>query len=546
MTIRSASDDAQPHDAPTAATGARGPRRVANVNTTDMRSAIDLGTRAMARCFNADDDDLPFMYSRVWPDGWFGFSPWHCAVQVSGRHLEAMLRAAEVTGAPVDEEAIAKHTRGALFSFTGPVPLPCNRREMGGPLVEVDEHSIREGFHGLNALVRDYNHDQAAELAERCIAAIQEFWSPESGWNLTALNRRSGLDFQARPTFVEGVGRAIGPLVKCVRTTGSDAALELAQTLKDHALDTAFLADGSYEWERFGAHGHSTTCVMSSLAQLADLTDDDGLLERVRTFYDRGLWTIRTEIGWVMERSDPGRNPDQGELNNTGDVLETALILARRGYTSYYDDAEQMLRAHILPSQFRDLSFTGPPPESDHSDARRDVADRALGMFGFCAPYAHRPIGIAEVAPSWDVVAGTTGSLCEAFVDAVRRDGDVTRVNLWFDRETADARVESRYADGVLRVIPLRRGPIAVRIPQWLDPDQIEVEPAGLERRFADGYLEFPTAAPNQAITLHATLPMRELVLKHRTRDIRVRLRGAAVEAMDSFGTDFTYFDPLD
>ncbi|MCY4111328.1 MAG: hypothetical protein OXF96_05240 [Chloroflexi bacterium] len=546
MTVRSASDDAQPHDAPAVATGGRGPRRVSNVNTTDIRGAIELGARAMARCFNADDDDLPFMYSRLWPDGWFGFSPWHCAVQVSGRHLESMLRAAEVTGAPVDEEAIAKHTRGALFSFTGRVPLPCNRREMGGPLVEVDEHSIREGFHGLSALVRHRGNDQAAELAERCIAAIREFWSPERGWDLASLNRRSGLDFQARPTFVEGVGRAIGPLVKYVRTTGSVAALELAQTLKDHALDKFFLPDGSYETERFGAHGHSTTCVMSSLAQLADLTDDAALLERVRTFYDRGLWTIRDEIGWVMERSDAGRNPDQGELNNTGDMLETALILARRGYPSYYDDAEQMLRAHILPSQFRDTSFTGPPPEPDDSDARRDVADRALGMFGFCAPYAHRPIGIPEVAPSWDIVAGTTGSLCEAFADAVRRDSDVTRVNLWFDRHTADALVESKYAEGILQVTPLRGGPVAIRIPDWLNLDDIEVEPAGLERRFAGGYLEFPSPTPNQTITLHASLPTRELVLNHRTRDIRVRLRGAAVEAMDSFGTDFTYFDPLD
>ena len=70
--------------------------------------------------------------------------------------------------------------------------------------------------------------------------------------------------------------------------------------------------------------------------------------------------------------------------------------------------------------------------------------------------------------------------------------------------------------------------------------------PRGSSSAVAGGYLEFPSPTPNQAITLHAKLPTRELVLKHRTRDIRVRLRGAAVEAMDSFGTDFTYFDPLD
>ena len=186
----------------------------------------------MARCFNADDDDRPFLYSRLWPDGWFGFSPWHGAVQIGGRHLEAMLRAAAVTGTPPDDDAIEKHTRASFFSFGGPIPLPCNRRELGGQLVEIDEHGIREGFLALNALVRDRNNDQAAELAESFIAAIQEFWSPERGWDVASLKRRSGLPFYARPTFVEGLGRAIGPLVKYVRTTGSDAALELAQTLE--------------------------------------------------------------------------------------------------------------------------------------------------------------------------------------------------------------------------------------------------------------------------------------------------------------------------
>ncbi len=543
---RSPSDHAQPERSPDTPTSGRGPRQVKNVNTTDMRGAIDLATRSMARCFNADDEDRPFMYSRLWPDGWFGFSPWHGAVQIAGRHLEALLRAAEVTDTQADEEAIAKHTRAAFFSFGGPIALPLNRRDLGGPLVEVDEHACREAMLGLSALVRHRQSDQAADLAERFIAAIRQYWSPDDGWDVASIKRDTGLPFQARPTFIEGLGRAIGPLVKYYRTTGSDGALDLAQTLKDHALDHFFLDDGSYETERFGAHGHSTTCVMSSLAQLAELTADMGLLERVKTFYDNGLWDIRDEIGWVMERSDAGRNPDQGELNNTGDLLETALILARHGHTEHFDDAELILRGHLLPSQFRDLSFTGPPPEPNDSDARRDVADRALGMFGFCAPYAHRPIGIAEVAPSWDIVAGTTGSLCEAFVDAVTREGDTTRVNLWFDHAMPDVRVESIYTHDALRITPSRPRPLAVRLPHWLGADKVRIEPAGIEHRVAGSYLEFPDPTPNHAVVLHAELPTRDLLLHHRTRDIRVRLRGDAVEAMDSFGTDFAYFKALD
>ena len=116
-------------------------------------------------------------------------------------------------------------------------------------------------------------------------------------------------------------------------------------------------------------------------------------------------------------------------------------------------------------------------------------------------------------------------------------------MNLWFDHETPDLRVESIHTHDVLRIIPLRRGPIAVRIPHWLDASRTRVEPANLEHRVVGSYLRFSELAPHQPITLHAKLTKRELVLKYRTRDIRVRLRGNAVEAMDSFGTNFTYLD---
>ena len=47
-------------------------------------------------------------------------------------------------------------------------------------------------------------------------------------------------------------------------------------------------------------------------------------------------------------------------------------------------------------------------------------------------------------------------------------------------------------------------------------------------------------------VSISYPLPGRQITLKHRTRDIRVRLRGDEVEAMDSFGADLTYFDPID
>ena len=39
--------------------------------------------------------------------------------------------------------------------------------------------------------------------------------------------------------------------------------------------------------------------------------------------------------------------------------------------------------------------------------------------------------------------------------------------------------------------------------------------------------------------------PVREIVLSHTTRNIRVRLEGDAVRAMDNFDTDYHFFEPI-
>ena len=122
---------------------------------------------------------------------------------------------------------------------------------------------------------------------------------------------------------------------------------------------------------------------MSSLAQLADLTHDSTLMGIVRAFYDNGLWGMRDETGWSREHAvgDDGR-PDEGEMNNTGDILETALILGRWGYTDYFHDAERILRCHLLPSQLRDISWVPTPDNPDGLDTLRDVAQRTAGRVG--------------------------------------------------------------------------------------------------------------------------------------------------------------------
>jgi hypothetical protein len=519
--------------------------KLTDVNTTSIADAIRLGCQTMCNLFNADDDDIPFFRAAfVPPEASLSFSWAHSEAHVPGRHLNGLLSAERVIGIPIAEACIDKHARAAFFSYSGPVPLPLNRDVIGGPLVHFLPHNVREGFHALYTLAKYRDSARARQLAEASIAAILKYWDPAQGWDRARLEAL-GLKVTLQETFIAGLARAIGPLVKYYRATGYGPALELAIGLKEKAIAEVFTPDGTYDRDAFGTHGHSTTCVMSSLAQLADLTRDAFLMSRVRAFYDNGLWEIRDELGWVLESDRPDAHPDRGEGNNTGDIVETALILGRWGYTEGYADAERILRGHLLPSQLRDISFLKAPPNPEGADGKRDVPNRLRGSFGIPAPYGHWPLGCETICFNTDIVGGAVGSLCEAYREVTRFDAVGHRVNLLFDHETDAIQVESPYTHPALRVRIKRPGPLFVRVPPWADAERVVIRGTTETAHHTNGYLFLAKPPINRPIAFEFPLVEQELTLKHRTREIRVRLQGDEVIAMDNFGAELTFFDPI-
>ena len=518
--------------------------KLQDVNATNIADAVRLGCRTMCNVFNADDDGVPFFRAIVRPDVFLGVS---MEDHIPGRHLNAVLNAEDAVGVEVDEECVEKHARAAFLSYGGPLPLPLGRVEQQGTPVVFGPHNVREGFHALTALVKYRGSERAREVAEASIAAILDYWEPTTEWDYDRMERERGLSFRKSATFISGLARAIGPLVKYYRITRYAAALDLAVLLKEKAISEFFTADGAYDQDTFGSHVHSTTCVMSSLAQLADLTSDSTLMGRVKAFYDNGLWEMRDEVGWSIEgTADSPERVDEGEMNNTGDILETALILGRWGYTDYYHDAERILRCHLLPSQLRDVSFIEEPPNPEGVDGKRDVADRLRGSFGFPAPYGHEPIENTRIRFNTDVVGGSIGSLCEAYRDVARLDEAGHRVNLLFDHETAGVIVESPYTHPALTVRVKGPAPLFVRVPPWVGRRDLQISGAEGISRMTNGYLFFPEPPVNRTISIEFPLKVSEITLGHRTREIRTRLRGDEVLAMDDFGADLTFFEPID
>lgn len=521
--------------------------RLANINTRDIKAAIELGCRTMGSVFNADDPyEVPFFTSEITPNPHMGWSTCVSESHVPGRHLLALLSAEDAAGIEIPDEVIEKQTRALFLSFSGPVALPLNRIDMHGPVVRFNPHNLREGMHGLYALVKYRQSQRARDMAERMIADMFEYWNPDRGFDWERLKKPNVIG--EKQIFIGHEARMIGALVRYYRATGYGPALQLALILKEKAVREFYLEDGTFDGRHHDGHVHSITSTMSSLAQLADVTSDATLLNRVRAFFDNGLRQLRDQLGWAREWAHdhhPTYHPDGGEGNVTGDIIETALILGRWGYTHYYHDVERILRGYLLPSQLRDVSFIVDSANPNNEDGLRNLADRHLGAYGFAAPYGHRPVGRQWLSFNFDAVGAVVSSLCEALRQVTRFDKAVHWVNLLFDHETEHIKVESAYTHQALSVTVKRSGPLFVRMPPWVDHAGLCIN--GVEQyTFSNDYLFIPEPRIAEQVRIKFDLPLNELVLKHQTHDIRVRLRGDEVAAMDSFGAEMTFFDPYD
>lgn len=528
--------------------------KLADVNTTSLRAAAELGCQAMSSYFNTGDPEVrtPYFWINLRPGPGMSFSDIFSDAQVPGKSLLGLLSAEKAFGLTVDPAVIERYARVAFYSYSGPLALPLNRDAIGGKLVNLAPVNVAHGLHGLYALAVLKQSDRAHELAESCIAAVSSLWDPMTGWDRARIEALGLMyrDVQPDAPFVAGLAMAIGPLAKYYRATGSRAALALATQLKDKLVAECFPPNGEYDPALLGAHVQNVVYVMASLAWLATATRDAPLMTRVKAFYDNGLRTIRNVLGWSPEfvgapahvRGPRGTNADRGEAGNTALILETALLLGDWGHADAYADAELILRSHLLPSQYRDVSFIA-PSDRQRRGALGDVARCAQGAWGFPAPYGHQPLGDRIVGIGTDIVGPVVYALSEAHSRIVGRQAGQLAVQLLFDHKDDDIEISSPYTSDVLAVTLRRPQPVMVRIPPWVPADRIEL--IGATRKAGDlasGYLRVvPTDSARFAIRF--PLSLRKLDVSYNGRTLRARARGDQVMAMEDRGTDLTFFD---
>ena len=141
-----------------------------------------------------------------------------------------------------------------------------------------------------------------------------------------------------------------------------------------------------------------------------------------------------------------------------------------------------------------------------------------------------------------DIVGGAVASLCEVYREVTRFDQAGHWINLLFDHETDAIQVESPYTHPALRIRVKRPAPLFVRIPPWLQPSDLDLSAIGGPWQFSNSYLCILQPPINRWLTIRFPLKQQTITLNHRTRQIRARLRGDEVVAMDNFGADLTFF----
>ena len=533
------------------------PTRLRDVNTTNIVDAVTLACGSMSRLFDGDHDNRPYSVVRLRPAAQLVIGNFSDA-QVPGRHLHALLLAEKNMHIVIDESAIEKHTRIAFGSFSGILALPLNRVGVDGKLDLFRPVDLAHALNGLYSLVAFRQSTRAQEIAEACIAACLDLWDPEKGWKLDVIESR-GIRYNdpfPEAPFIAGIAMALGPLSRYERLTKSPNAGRLVGRLRDRLLDGFFAASGEYDPTRLGSHVHNIVYTLASLAQHATLAADDEVKARVRRFYDVGLKQMSNEIGWAMEfagpRPSPGfppqsMFPDKGELGNTAKILETALELGRWGGAQYYDDAERIIRGHVLPSQFRDMSFMQDPPNPDAADDHHNVRERIRGAWGYSAPYGLMPYGSGPdgsfMLTTADVVGAVVSALAEASAHASTFAKNAHHINLWFDGDTPELAIKSPYTSMMLQLTIKKSGPVYLRKPRWLRDSHLA---ASVEANASDrpGYARLQQPASGRT-TLAITPPRRQLELRCRERSIRAIARGDEIFAMQNLGSDWTFFETV-
>lgn len=450
----------------------------------------------------------------------------------AGRALDALLKGREATGRSVDGTVLAALRRVLFATLDNPAGFPAAWCRLADfyydgqrPGMTCSPHNVREAVQALVELYRADGDQEARRLLGTLLdslLAITDDGGLFRADRIAAEPLLSGavpfVDHQVIGEFYQSCtqnrGRLIMALTQAYRALGDPRALELAQRFVRLVRAEAFAEDGRLT-HLAGNHTHSITGTVHGLADWGLLTGDLDTLDHARRIMQVGLPPTCSSFGWSIEGAWREAIPGRGEVNNTGDMVQAALILGRAGWPGFFESAERMIRSHVLPSQWRvdgQQRAGGQPYRQPADDPKKPpprVPDGEDGGWGCPAVndrYGGSRFGVL------DITQGGIQCLWAAIRDGIAQDDLGTAVNLLFSSRAPSLQVDSGLpGQGRLRIATRGTGPapaaLRVRRPSWLDGGRLAVRRDGVAERpsLTDHWMTVPIAG---AASVEITFPV--------------------------------------
>ena len=492
--------------------------------SVDLEQRIRWGVNSLVGSLDPTQRHMPYWAIR-WKGGLASFyhaGAWdwcHDVARVLHGLHSASRHNADETPAKVWEDLAALQLE--LFDDDD---LPgCTHDKSGERFVHL--HNIRESSHALGALICRGNEVAAA----RARLMVQRL--------LDAMDRHGKIDLTLLPDSVAPYtwqphmeGRAVDALIRLYQINGDEGCVELASRMTRYALENCFGPEGAL-LPAAGLHSHSINAMVAGIADLARLTADRALMDQAKMIYRNALPFFHSTFGWSAESLSKPTSV-RGESNNTGDLLRAALLLGEAGQPQLYEEAERILRSHLLPSQVLEVDDL-PDDESD-ADGDHRRASRLRGGFSFPTP-CDLLAREDENFVTTDVTSGALDGLCAARDHTITQDQHGRRINLLVTTQSHGVRVVSALpGEGRIEVGWEPGQPVFLRVPTWAQ--QLRVVYDGQEPRTPvcrNSYLLLGSGHEAGAVVVLFEIPETETEEFIYFERFLIRWRGDQIVAMD-------------
>jgi hypothetical protein len=434
-----------------------------------LHAVVSAAVRNMYSSLDERRDYLPFFTYRLFDKDISLVHGEFDSPHVVGRYLDALHRSEQAFGISAARDivrALYGHlSRSLQIGEDGGDGLAWNE-ETGAQPAGAWGHNQREAMLGLIGAAKLLQDDRILDRAKSLVRGISKTTEHHGRFPsglLTAGGWKSAGVLEPLPAQS---GRLVRALLEYYRISGDVLAVKTAEEIAKTNWAACFDSEGKWT-DAAGIHVHSIVGTITSAIDLALTTGNDRLLSAERAAFDVGARAYRSTFGWVQEMR--GSAHERGEANNSGDILESAVLLARNVDPGYWDDAERILRNHLTRSQLTDTQLFHDSADMLDSPNQiyRGVATRAIGGFCFSSPTDFKS-DANDVAPiNTDLVGGATQAICEAYQAAVDDGTDEIAVNLLVDRSSGLWSIRSRLPqEGRLEIELKQAKRLRVRIPE--------------------------------------------------------------------------------